>query len=71
MTKEYEETTGEELQKELQRLKDELEDLEDTFAFNLTHTSAHLSSGAVQEHEDELEEMKRKIARVEELMKEM
>ena len=56
------------LEKEIKRLKDELEDLEDTFTFNLTNTSAHLRSGLVAEHEDELNELRKKIAGIEGLL---
>ncbi len=59
-----------ELEARLKSLKNELEDLEDTFSFNLTHTSAHLSSGAVAEHEEEIQELRQEIARIEKLLSE-
>lgn len=64
MSKDYTSMEPQELQAELKRLKDELEDMEDTFNFNLTNTSAHLRSGIVAEHEDELLELKAEIEKV-------
>jgi hypothetical protein len=65
MSKDYTEMNRDELAAELKRLKYELEDMEDTFQFNLTNTSAHLSSGMVAEHEEEIAELNRKITQVE------
>jgi len=65
-----EDMSTEELRKELQRLSDELEDLEETYRFNLTHTSAHISSGAVSDHEEELEELRRQIVEMQSILKE-
>lgn len=62
MEKDYSVMTAAEISVEIRRLKDELEDLEDTFTFNLTNTSAHLRSGIVAEHEDEISELTKKIA---------
>jgi len=56
------------MEKKLRKLREELEDLEDTFTFNITNTSAHLRSGVVAEHEDELNELKKEIARREVLL---
>jgi len=53
---------------ELVRLREELEDLEDTFNFNLNNTSAHLGSGVVSEHEDEINCLRKEIARIEGLL---
>lgn len=58
----------EELEAELGRLKEKLVDVEDTFNFNLAHTAAHLSSSLVAEHEEELNELREKIARIEKLL---
>lgn len=58
-----------ELERELRRLRDNLEDLEDTFAFNLTNTSAHLNSGVVAEAEEELEELRVNISSIEAILK--
>ena len=60
----------EELRGKLVRLMDELEDLEDTFNFNLTNTSAHINSGIVSEHEDDLNGIRAEIARIEGLLAE-
>ncbi len=69
MAKALEEMSKEELERELKKLLGDLEDLDDTFNFNLAHTSAHLSSALVSEHEEELEEMKERVARVEGLLR--
>ena len=53
------------IQHDIERLRDELEDLEDTFAFNLNNTSAHVNSSLVAEHEEELEEFRQKISQLE------
>lgn len=68
MEKALEKMSREELERELKKLLDDLEDIEDTFNFNLTHTSAHLSSALVAEHEAELEEMRGRVARVKRLL---
>jgi archaellum component FlaC len=68
MSKDYSTMNKDELAAELKRLKNEVEDLEDTFQFNLANTSAHLSSGAVAEHEEEIAELKELIAKVESLL---
>jgi len=68
MSKDYSIMSKDELSAELRRLKNELEDLEDTFQFNLANTSAHLSSGAVTAHEEEIAELKEQIAKVESLL---
>lgn len=66
--KDYLQMGPEQLEAELKRLRDNLEDLEDTFAFNLTNTSAHLNSGVVAEAEEELQELKDEIAKVQSLL---
>ena len=68
MKESYESMDKAQLEAELKKLKADLEDMEDTFNFNLTNTSAHLRSGIVAEHEDELEDLKKEIAQVEELL---
>ena len=50
---------------ELQKLKDELEDLEDATAFNLMHTGAHIPGSHVREDEERLRELKEKISLLE------
>jgi hypothetical protein len=59
----------EELEARLRRLREDLRDLEDTFSFNLANTPAHINEGMVNEHEQELEEYREKIAHIEELLK--
>lgn len=58
------------LKQRLEALREQLADAEETFEFNLTNTSAHLSSGAVAEHEDEMNDLKERIAAVKKLMAE-
>ena len=50
---------------ELQRLKAELEDLEETIAFNLMHTGAHIPGRQVREDDERLKELKEKISMLE------
>jgi hypothetical protein len=59
----------EELQARLRRLREDFRDLEDTFSFNLANTPAHINEGMVNEHEQELEEYREKIAHIEELLR--
>ncbi|MHB8173856.1 MAG: hypothetical protein ACYDFU_05290 [Nitrospirota bacterium] len=59
-----------ELEKELKRLRDEFEDLENTIAFNLINTSAHIPGGHVRKDEELLEELKGKIADIEKALNE-
>ena len=68
--KDYSQMSTDELNAELKRLKDNLEDLEDTFAFNLTNTSAHINTGVVVEAEEELDELKAEIIKIESYIKE-
>lgn len=53
---------------EVKRLKDRLEDMEDTFEFNLANTSAHISGELVKKHEAELEDLRTEIVRLERLL---
>ncbi len=69
MSKDYTAMSREELESELKRLKDEFEDMEATFEFNLMNTSAHLRTGIIEEHEQEIKELKDEIAKVEQLLK--
>ncbi len=59
----------EELKKELARLKDCLQDLDDTHNFNISKTFCHIGGGAFSALEEDYEEEKKeyleKIARVE------
>jgi archaellum component FlaC len=69
MEEEYREASREELDARLRRLREDLKDLEDTFSFNLANTAAHLNAGMVNEHEQELEEYREKIAHIEEILR--
>jgi predicted metalloenzyme YecM len=57
-----------ELEAELKRLKATLEDLEEVLEFNFTNTSAHISGRIVAKDEEELEKLKREIAKIEKLL---
>ncbi|MBZ0158103.1 MAG: hypothetical protein K8I29_18040 [Alphaproteobacteria bacterium] len=63
----------EELRKELEYLRECLLDLEETYAFHLTNTSAHIGSGIVkamrEEHEEQTRIYREKIARLEGLLR--
>jgi archaellum component FlaC len=63
--KEYTSMSRPQLAAEVKRLKDRLEDMEDTFEFNLANTSAHISGELVEEHERELEALRTEIAELE------
>ncbi len=56
------------LQLELKRLRDCLEDLEETMQFNLTHTSAHISGQQVKKDEESLGMLKHEIATLEQIL---
>lgn len=66
---ELENMTTEELIAELKRLQNELEDLEDTFNFNMANTPDHHNEGMIREHEDEMDEYRQRIRQVEKLIK--
>ena len=61
--------TKTELEAKLKSLKNELEDLEDTIAFNLMNTSAHIPGSHVRSDEELLEELKKEISAVETMLK--
>jgi hypothetical protein len=63
-----EDMSSDELLEELKSLSEELEDFEETFEFNLTHTSAHISGGAVSEHEEELNKLRERIGRIKSML---
>jgi peptidoglycan/xylan/chitin deacetylase (PgdA/CDA1 family) len=69
MAKDYSSMSKEELEKELRRLKDNLEDLEETLGYYYSATQAHIPGGFVRQDEAELKELEADIARVEELLK--
>lgn len=64
----YAAMSRDELEKELKRLRNELEDSEETFTFNLTNTTAHINSGMVNMAEEELEDLRKTIKQVEALL---
>jgi cell shape-determining protein MreC len=68
MSKSYGLMSKTELELELKRLKENLEDLEELFNFNFTNTSAHISGKVVAKDEEELEKLKREIAKIEKLL---
>ena len=53
---------------ELRKLRDRLDDMEDTFEFNLANTQAHISGELVAKHEKELEDLRAEIEAVERLL---
>lgn len=66
--KDYEEMTIEELQKRLAHEKEEFEDMEQERMYVLRQTGYHLSGGAVKKYEAEVEEAKKRIKRIEEVL---
>lgn len=68
MTKDYNLLNKPELESTLQKLKAELDDLEETVSFYLANSAAHISGGEVQRDEETLEELKSDIAEVEGLI---
>ena len=61
--------TKSELEAKLKSLRNELEDLEDTIAFNLMNTSAHIPGHHVRSDEELLQDLKEQIAVVEKMLK--
>ncbi|MFO0752088.1 MAG: hypothetical protein U0411_02015 [Thermodesulfovibrionales bacterium] len=65
--------TTDELRKELDYIKECLLDLEETYAFCLIKTSAHMGSGMAEalreDHEEQVRVYREKIARLEELLR--
>lgn len=58
----------EELNAELKKLKAKLEDLEDMFHFAMAHTPTHKSPGMVEEHEEEMQEIRERIKKITKLI---
>jgi len=56
------------LEKELRRLRNNLEDLEDMVRFDFTFTSAHIGGAQVRRDEDNVRRLKETIARIEDLL---
>jgi len=73
MDKKYEDMTGEELQRELSRLKDNLCDIEDQHNFTFVKTSVHIGAEKAQnmqqEYEQECREHTESIAVLEKILK--
>ena len=63
--------TKSELEAKLKSLKNELEDLEDTIAFNLMNTSAHIPGHHVRSDEELLEELKKEIKKTEDILSQL
>ena len=59
------------LETQLKNLEADLEDLEETVRFNLSHTSAHIGGSQVKRDQEILEEMRQEIARLRTLLKEL
>jgi len=53
-----------ELEAELRRLRDDLEDLEETFQFHMRNTSDHISGSVVAKGEEELKRLKLEIDKI-------
>ena len=68
--KHYETLDRAALEAELRRVRDQLEDVEETFNFRLTHTNAHLPDDFVFDHEHEMEELREKVRLLEVLLSE-
>jgi hypothetical protein len=68
VNKEYISMSRFQLEAEGKRLKDRLEDMEDTFRFNLANTAAHISGKSVAEHEREMEALRVEISEIERLL---
>lgn len=57
-----------ELEAELQRLRQDLADLEETIGFNLLNTSAHISGRQVRKDEESLSALRERIAGITRLL---
>lgn len=68
MPEDYESMSREELEAELKRLRENLEDLEETLSYYYSSTQAHIPGSFVKQDEAAIEELKEEIARVEELL---
>jgi hypothetical protein len=64
----YQEMGRDELESVLERLKSELEDLEDLIGFDYTFTSAHIGGSQVRKDEANLVQLKEQIAMIERLL---
>jgi hypothetical protein len=68
MLKDYSSMSKVELEAELRRLRDDLEDLEETFQFHLKNTSDHISGSVVVKGEKELEKLGIEIDKIKNLL---
>ena len=68
MLKDYSELSEAERRAELRRLREDLEDIEETFQFHMRNTSAHISGRAVAKGEEEIERLKREIDKITKLL---
>ena len=68
MLKDYSSMSKVELEVELRRLQDDLEDLEETFQFHMRNTSDHISGRVVKKGEDELERLQVEISKIKQLL---
>lgn len=66
--KDYMSMSKAQLAAEVKKLKGRLEDMEDTFEFNLANTPAHMSGELVSKHERELEDLRTEISGLERLL---
>lgn len=68
MAKDYSLLARPELESTLHRLKEKLEDVEETTNFHFTHSAAHISGGEALRDEEALAELKSEISEVEKLI---
>jgi len=65
MLKDYSAMSEAERKAELRRLREDLDDLEETFQFHMRNTSDHISSRAVNKGEEEIQRLRREIDTIE------
>ena len=68
MLKDYSSMSKVELETELRRLQDDLEDMEETFQFHMRNTSDHISGRVVAKGEKELEKLGIEINKIKKLL---
>ncbi len=56
------------LEAELKRLKEDLEDMEETLSFNLLHSSAHIPGRQTRQDAEYLEYLKKEVLRIEKIL---
>jgi len=71
LKKQFEDMTLAELQGELDRMQNSLDDLIATFNFNLANTPDHHNEAVLREHEDEIGEYRHEIETLERLITNM